>query len=114
MRTYRIRTRIDDTGSFGTIPLTRSVTEADNFKTSILISEDLKRVVTLKFQSIALFLRFQNHLCIFSYELVLLMKIKNLRDEARIFKKTQIKIGKNKEGPIKMDDEVVLEKRKTV
>lgn len=42
------------------------------------------------------------------------MNIKNLRDEARIFEKTQIKIGKNKEGPIKMDDEVVLEKRKTV
>lgn len=42
------------------------------------------------------------------------MNIKCLRDEARLFKKTQIKIGKNKEGPIKMDDEFVLEKRKTV
>lgn len=56
-------------------------------KTSILISEDFKRVVTLKYQSIALFLRFQNQLYIFSYELVLSMNIKCLRDEARIFKK---------------------------
>lgn len=79
-----------------------------------MISEDLKRVVTLKYKNIALFLRFQNHLCIFSYELVLLMNVKCLRDQARIFKKTQIKIGKNKEGPINMDDEVVLEKRKAV
>lgn len=42
------------------------------------------------------------------------MNIKCLWDEARIFKKTLIKIGKNKEGPINMDDEIVLEKRKAV
>lgn len=42
------------------------------------------------------------------------MNIKCLRDGARNFKKTQIKKGKNKEGPINMDDEAVLEKRKAV